>query len=149
MIASKNKCGVPSCHCKEKKYGVCGRHKRFYYKNDDIAFQSDIKILNKLCEGLSEEFSILLLKGIEPLNIQKYYSENNKLPNLSRAQQKIASPDFQKSCEILNSFVPTITNLQKIYDPTLVSNNFARINHKTKSRTEPSNCNCQLCMLGT
>lgn len=131
-------CGVPSCKCKVKQYGVCGRHKRYHYKSDDAQFDVDIQPLIEIRRLFGAEFDLLLAKGLEPLDIQKYYGYN-----LVQKQLYSASKDFEEACRLMNETGPLIEKMKPKYDPTIVMNVFARINHSG------TDCNCEICSLGT
>ena len=133
-----SKCGVPSCRCKEKQYGVCGRHKGFYYKNLDPQFHLDFQPLIECRRAFGEEFDSLLSAGLEPLDIQKFYGWN-----LLNKQLYQADNNFAEACRLMNEIIPHIEKLKTKYDPTLVYNTFVRINHSDTP------CKCRYCSLGT
>lgn len=137
-IQMSSLCGVPSCKCKEKQYGVCGRHKSYSYKNNDPQFNLDIQPLIETRRLFGDEMNLILSKGLEPLDIQKYYGND-----LVNKQLYHADKDFEEACRLMNEIPPQIEKIKAKYDHTLVMNVFARINHLG------TDCNCELCSLGT
>lgn len=132
-------CGVIGCKRKVKHFGVCGLHKNYAYYCDTDEFRSDMENLQSIIRIIHEQSDILEKRGINLLGIQAYWNNN-----LSTSRQHPLPEHFQTVGQAMDQINPLISTLKQKYDPNLVTNTVARINHSFI----PERCDCKICMLG-
>jgi hypothetical protein len=131
-------CGLNSCQCRAKEYGVCGRHKQSKYKSNDPSFLYCLEIYNKVFQQYIEECNNLEQKGHSILQIQSCYNYNLAAKPVS---------EFPNHLSSAGNLLERTFELEKLmhekYDRTLVSNACVRVRHRYGPQ-----CTCEICMLG-
>jgi len=130
-------CGKQGCNYKSKRYGVCGVHKKWAFKDDSSNFQIELTNLESLFNEYHNLANDLENQGYDILQIQGYWNNNLTITPLDNLPTH-----FYKLGSLINQIKDKIMEMQTRYDNYLVYNNQVRLNHKL------TDCSCQYCQLG-
>jgi hypothetical protein len=124
------KCGKVCCKNKAKEYGVCGVHKTLAFKFENIDFERELENYSKLVRAYKREAEKMSKNGVDILSINPLTctSTDERLKFFSR---------------ICKAQIYYCLDMQKRYDPYLVSNSTSRVSHKILN----AQCDCPICGL--
>lgn len=130
-------CGVPKCNHTVKKYGVCGRHKRWYFMSDDPVFNSLINRYKLAMTELVEENKRLKSLGIDVQRISECWDGNINGP-----RKHEFPPEFKMVGFLIEAMDDIHAELKANFNAKLVYNTTLMARHQAFG-----NCKCLNCVV--
>jgi len=131
---------VVTCQYPEKRFGVCGVHKKFVFQDDgsNPEFSRQLVLLKNQVEAVHEEAQRLEEAGYDTLQAQSLMSAN--LQTLLPGHTNSVFSELVRRMELAKT---TLKNLQSQFPSLaqLIYNLFIRANHQN------SLCSCAYCSL--